>query len=62
VVNHDLSVLDRFDLVMLLNQNVVAFGPTTQVVNDENLRRTYGGRLTLLDRADLALDQTPTRP
>lgn len=58
VVNHDLSVLDRFDLVMLLNQQVVAFGPTKSVVNDENLRRTYGGRLTLLDRADLALKET----
>ncbi len=55
VVNHDLSVLDRFDIVLLLNQQVVAFGPTKQVVNDRNLHRTYGGRLTLLDRADTAL-------
>lgn len=62
VVNHDLSVLDRFDLVMLLNQQVVAFGPTKDVVNDTNLRRTYGGRLTLLDRADLALREKPVRP
>ncbi len=61
VVNHDLSVLDRFDLVMLLNQQVVAFGPTKDVVNDTNLRRTYGGRLTLLDRADLALREKPVR-
>ncbi len=57
VVNHDLSILNRFDLVLLLNQRVVAFGPTATVVNDENLRRTYGGRLTLLDRADVALAQ-----
>lgn len=55
VVNHDLSVLDRFDSVMLLNQRIVAWGPTSQVVNEENLRRTYGGRLTLLDRADAVL-------
>jgi manganese/zinc/iron transport system ATP- binding protein len=55
VVNHDLSILNRFDSVMLLNQRVVAFGPTARVVTDENLRRTYGGRLTLLDRADSAL-------
>lgn len=55
VVNHDLSVLDRFDIVLLLNQQVVAFGPTNQAVNDRNLHRTYGGRLTLLDRADSAL-------
>lgn len=55
VVNHDLSVLNRFDFVLLLNQQVVAFGPTEDVVTDRNLRRTYGGRLTLLDRADAAL-------
>jgi len=55
VVNHDLSVLNRFDRVMLLNQQVVAYGPTAEVVTDENLRRTYGGRLTLLDRAEAAL-------
>ena len=55
VVNHDLSVLDRFDSVMLLNQRIVAWGPTSEVVNEENLRRTYGGRLTLLDRADAVL-------
>jgi manganese/zinc/iron transport system ATP- binding protein len=62
VVNHDLSVLDRFDLVMLLNQQVVAFGPTSAVVTDQNLRRTYGGRLTLLDRADIALSGTQGLP
>ncbi len=55
VVNHDLSVLKRFDSVLLLNQQVIAFGPTDQVMTNENLRRTYGGRLTLLDRADIAL-------
>jgi manganese/zinc/iron transport system ATP- binding protein len=62
VVNHDLSVLDRFDLVMLLNQQVVAFGPTNEVMTDQNLRRTYGGRLTLLDRADIALSGTQGLP
>ncbi len=55
VVNHDLSILDRFDSVLLLNQQVIAFGLTEKVVTDRNLRRTYGGRLTLLDRADAAL-------
>ena len=61
VVNHDLSVLNRFDQVLLLNQRVVAFGATERVVTDENLRRTYGGRLTLLDRADAALRENRGR-
>lgn len=55
MVTHDLSVLSRFDSVLLLNQQVIAFGPTNKVVNDDNLQRTYGGRLTLLERADTAL-------
>ncbi|HUS40793.1 MAG: metal ABC transporter ATP-binding protein [Pirellulales bacterium] len=52
VVNHDLSILDRFDAVLLLNQRVIAFGPTSKTATNENLRRTYGGRLSLLERAD----------
>jgi manganese/zinc/iron transport system ATP- binding protein len=55
LVNHDLSVLDRFDAVLLLNQRVVAYGPTEQAATDANLRRTYGGRLSLLERAETML-------
>ncbi len=61
VVNHDLSVLKRFDFVLLLNQQVVAFGPTAEVATDANLGRTYGGRLTLLDQAEDALRENPAR-
>ncbi|MEM1108634.1 MAG: metal ABC transporter ATP-binding protein [Planctomycetota bacterium] len=57
VVNHDLSILDRFDRVLLLNQRVVAFGPPEEVVNEASLRATYGGRLSLLDEADETLRQ-----
>lgn len=55
VVNHDLSVLHRFDSVLLLNRRVVAYGPTNEVMTNENLRRTYGGRLSLLEQADVVL-------
>lgn len=57
VVNHDLSILNRFDRVLLLNQRVIAFGPPDVVVTEENLRATYGGRLSLLDEADETLRQ-----
>ena len=62
VVNHDLAVLDRFDAVMLLNQRVIAYGPPAEVVTDENMQRTYAGRLSVLDRADAALrgDRDPS--
>ncbi|MBX3353974.1 MAG: ABC transporter ATP-binding protein [Phycisphaeraceae bacterium] len=52
VVHHDVqTVREYFDHALLLNTRVVAAGPTSVVFTDENLRRTYGGRLTLLDQA-----------
>jgi len=52
VVHHDLqTVREYFDEVILLNMRVVAAGPTAEVFTDENLQKTYGGRLTLLSEA-----------
>jgi len=52
VVHHDLqTVPEYFDHVILLNMRVVAHGPIETVFTDENLRKTYGGRLTLLSEA-----------
>ena len=39
---------------MLLNLRLVAFGPTEQVWNQENLSKTYGGQMTLLSGSRLA--------
>ena len=57
VVNHDLSVLDRYDKLLLLNQHVIAYGPPKEVATEENLRHTYGGHLSLLAKADLAMKE-----
>jgi manganese/zinc/iron transport system ATP- binding protein len=52
VVHHDLqTVRDYFDEVILLNMRVVASGPVDEVFNNDNLHKTYGGRLTLLAEA-----------
>lgn len=52
VVHHDLqTVREYFDHVILLNMRVVAHGAVEDVFNDENLKKTYGGRLTLLSEA-----------
>jgi manganese/zinc/iron transport system ATP- binding protein len=52
VVHHDLqTVPEYFDHALLLNMRVVAAGPVEQVFTPENLRKTYGGRLTLLEEA-----------
>ncbi len=56
VVHHDLqTVRAYFDHLLLLNVRVVAAGPTAEVLTEENLARTYGGRLTLLEEAGEAL-------
>jgi manganese/zinc/iron transport system ATP- binding protein len=55
-VHHDLqTVAEYFDHVVLLNLRLVAAGPIAATFTQENLQRTYGGRLTLLTRAAEAL-------
>jgi manganese/zinc/iron transport system ATP- binding protein len=52
VVHHDLqTVREYFDHVILLNMRVVAHGSVEEVFTQENLKKTYGGRLTLLSEA-----------
>ncbi len=48
VVHHDLqTVREYFDWVLLLNVRRIACGPVAEVFTEENLRRTYGGRLAV---------------
>ncbi len=50
VTTHDLScVAERFDLVLLLNKRVIAFGPPDEVFTPELLNETYQSHLMLLD-------------
>lgn len=56
VVHHDLATVTRyFDYLVLLNMRVVASGPTDEVFTRENLQKTYGGKLSLLDDVAEAL-------
>jgi manganese/zinc/iron transport system ATP- binding protein len=51
-VHHDLqTVAEYFDHVVLLNMRLVAAGPVETTFTREQLQRTYGGRLTILDEA-----------
>ena len=46
VVHHDLqTVKDYFDRVLLLNVRLIAEGIIEEVFTEENLRKTYGGRI-----------------
>ncbi|MBC8309477.1 MAG: ABC transporter ATP-binding protein [Phycisphaerales bacterium] len=52
VVHHDLqTVREYFSHVILLNMRVVAHGRVEDIFTEENLKKTYGGRLTLLSEA-----------
>lgn len=56
VVHHDLhTVPDYFDYLVLLNVRTVASGPMATTFTNENLQRTYGGRLTLLEEVSEAM-------
>jgi manganese/zinc/iron transport system ATP- binding protein len=56
VVHHDLAtVKEYFDWVMLLNVSLVSIGPTEEVFTRDNLHKTYGGKLAVLDRDDQAV-------
>lgn len=52
VVHHDLATVSQyFDWLVLLNMRIVASGPTAETFTAENLKKTYGGKLTLLESA-----------
>ena len=62
VVHHDLqTVHEYFDEVMLLNMRMIAAGPTTDVFTPDNLRKTYGGKLALLDQLGEKMAQPRSR-
>ena len=48
-VHHDLqTVAEYFDSATLLNVRRIASGPVEEVFNEDNLRLTYGGRVSFL--------------
>ena len=61
VVHHDLpTARSYFDMLLMLNMRVVAFGETRKVFTNELLQKTYGGRLTILSEVADAVRQAPS--
>lgn len=55
-VHHDLStVKEYFQHVLMLNTRIIAHGAVENVFNESNLRKTFGGKLSLLDEVGEAL-------
>jgi manganese/zinc/iron transport system ATP- binding protein len=63
VVHHDLRSVPRyFDDLVLLNMRLVASGPIDRVFTADNIHKTYGGRLPILETTGEALrarERTP---
>jgi manganese/zinc/iron transport system ATP- binding protein len=56
VVHHDLrTAAEWFDRVALVDMRLVAAGPTAEVLTPDNLRRTYAGRIELLEELGQAV-------
>lgn len=59
-VHHDLNTVgEYFDWIIFINARLVAAGPVEEVLTKENLNKTYGGRLSLLN--DLTEEMYRTR-
>ncbi len=51
VVHHDLqSAAEYFNWTILINTRLIASGPTPQVLTNELLQKTYGGKLDVLSQ------------
>jgi len=55
VSTHDIEQARRFDLVLCVHGEQVAFGPPADVLTPEILQRTYGGELIVLDGGERAV-------
>lgn len=53
IVHHDLGkVKDYFDKLILINQTLIAYGNTDDVFTADIIQKTYGGRLTILQKVE----------
>ncbi len=54
LVTHDINPLaECTDYVLLLNREMVAFGKTVEVINEENMERLYGARIPVIRQRDV---------
>ena len=54
VVHHDLSTVEEyFSQVILLNQRLIAYGPTSEIFTQKMIALTYGAQLDVLHKTGL---------
>jgi ABC-type Mn2+/Zn2+ transport system ATPase subunit len=58
VSTHDLNLAaSRFDLALLLNHQLIAFGTPQEVFKQENLQRAFGSSLLVMENGTMLVDE-----
>jgi len=58
IATHDLGIsVQKFDLMLLLNHRLIAFGSPRDVMKPEHLLRAFGTRLTVLPDGSMVVDE-----
>lgn len=58
IATHDLNLAaSRFDLMLLLNHRLIAFGKPEEVLKQEYLAQAFGSQLTMLPDGSIVIDQ-----
>jgi len=58
ISTHDLNLAaSRFDLVLLLNKDLIAYGEPQQVLKQENLAKAFGSALLVTENGALLVDE-----
>jgi manganese/iron transport system ATP-binding protein len=58
IATHDLNLAaDKFDLMLLLNHRLIAFGKPAEVMKQEFLSKAFGSHLTLLGDGSVVVDE-----
>ena len=58
IATHDLGIaVEKFDLMLLLNHRLIAFGPPAEVMKQDNVLEAFGSRLTVLADGSMIVDE-----
>jgi ABC-type Mn2+/Zn2+ transport system ATPase subunit len=58
IATHDLGIaMEKFDLMLLLNHRLIAFGPPAEVMRPENVLQAFGSHLTVLPDGSMVIDE-----
>ena len=58
IATHDLGIaMQKFDLMLLLNHRLIAFGPPAEVMRQQNVLEAFGSHVTVLPDGSLIIDE-----